>query len=388
MSIRGFSKYEWALVAVVTLVFVAHLALLGEPHNAYVFDEAHYVPGAKCLLNGTVCKVEHPPLAMAAIAAGITLFGDNGVGWRLFTVITGTLSLVIVYLITKKFAGGRVALLAAFLLGIENLWFIHSSIAMLDILAIFFVLLGTYLFLSEQHIWAGAAIGLGMLAKEVMVLVLPVLALYVALSRQNLFSMDAFAKAAKTVLAVCLPAAIVFMVGLGIYDAAYDAFPTPFHHVKRIIAHNQAFEAPRMSDTVHPLRWFSGFPASPYFVTSVSVANSSMKRMILQYLGQANLIILLFIWLAIPLVWKQIQQREPLALLNALMIAVPYAFFIYMAFERVTYPFYMLVFIPSLCIISALALDKLPRNVVIAYCVGALIWFLYWFPKNLLVIGA
>jgi 4-amino-4-deoxy-L-arabinose transferase-like glycosyltransferase len=388
MNFRAISRYDWALIMLIILVLVAHIALLGEPHNAYVFDEAHYVPGAKCLLNGTVCKVEHPPLAMASIAAGITLFGDNGIGWRLFTVIAGTLSLAVVYLIVKKFANSRVALLAAFLLGIENLWFIHSSIAMLDIIAIFFVLLSTYLFLAEQYIWSGAFIGFGMLAKEVMVLALPVLALYVALSQPRLFSRDSFVRIAKIMAAVGIPAAAVFLVGLGFYDAAYEAFPSPIHHVKRIIMHNQAFEAPRMSDTVHPLRWFSGFPASPYFVTSVSVANSSMKRMILQYLGQANLIILLFIWLAIPLVWKQIREREPLALLNALMIAVPYAFFIYMAFERVTYPFYMLVFIPSLCIISALALDKLPRNVVIAYCVGALIWFLYWFPKNLLVIGA
>jgi hypothetical protein len=65
-----------------------------------------------------------------------------------------------------------------------------------------------------------------------------------------------------------------------------------------------------------------------------------------------------------------------------LLIGVPYLLFILIAQIRVTYPFYMLLFIPSQCILSALALSRLPRGVMLTFCVGVLAWFFYGFPRN------
>ena len=72
-------------------------------------------------------------------------------------------------------------------------------------------------------------------------------------------------------------------------------------------------------------------------------------------------------WLAIPLVWPEVRKRHPLALLALLLMVVPYLLFILVAHMRVTYPFYMLLFIPSQCILSALALSKLPRGVMLTF---------------------
>jgi predicted membrane-bound dolichyl-phosphate-mannose-protein mannosyltransferase len=379
---RKASRPVWMLVGLLASVFLLHLLIIDLPKKAYVFDEAHYVPAARCLLEGRICNVEHPPLAKALIALGILAFGDNGFGWRLPSVLAGTFALLLVFLITRRFSDDNTALLAAFLLGFENLWFIHSSIAMLDIIAFFFALAGLYFFLRERYALAGLALGVGMLAKEVVFIVVLVLGVFTLLRQDVILSWAAFRSALRAGLVVGLVAAATFLVGLGFYDAAFDAFPSPFHHVARMVRHNQAIDSPRMSDTVHPLRWFSGFPDAPYFVTSVEVKGASIKRTIMQYLGQANLVVLLFAWLSLPLVWPAVKKKSPLALLCVLLIAIPYAFFVAVAAARVTYPFYMLVFTPFLCIVNALGLMKLPRTAVAVFCVAVVAWFFYWFPRN------
>ncbi|RJS24940.1 hypothetical protein DRW03_07345 [Corallococcus sp. H22C18031201] len=375
-------NHDWALVGLVAVVVLLHLSIIDQPAAAYVFDEAHYVPAAKCLINGTVCNEEHPPLAKALIAVSIQLFGDRGFGWRLPSVLAGSFTLALVYLLTRRFTDSRVALLAAFLLGFENLWFVHSSIAMLDIPAFFFAMLGVYLFTGQRWWLSGLVLGIGMLAKGVVAMVFIALVLYVWVSQERWLSKAALKVTTRVGLSVGIPAALCFLVGLGIYDAVYHAFPSPLHHIASMASYHRTLGSPGVSDSVHPLHWFSGFQNSPYFVTSMQVEDGSIPRYVLQYLDQPNLIILLFSWLALPLVWSDIRERHPLALLAFLLFSVPYLLFILIAHVRVTYPFYMLVFVPSQCILAALALTKLPRRVMLTFCVGVLAWFFYWFPRN------
>ncbi|MBJ6765779.1 glycosyltransferase family 39 protein [Myxococcaceae bacterium JPH2] len=375
-------NYDWALVGLVAVVMLLHLLIIDQPPASYVFDEAHYVPAAKCLINGTVCNEEHPPLAKALIALSIQMFGDRGFGWRLPSVLAGSFTLVLVYLLTRRFTNGGVALLAAFLLGFENLWFVHSSIAMLDIPAFFFAMLGVYLFTGQRWWLSGLALGIGMLAKGVVAMVFIVLVLYVWISQERWLSKAALKATARVGFSVGIPAALCFLAGLGIYDIVYGAFPSPLHHLASMASYHRTLGSPGVSDSVHPLHWFSGFQNSPYFVTSMQVEDGSIPRYVLQYLDQPNLVILLFIWLALPLVWSDIQERHPLALLAFLLVGVPYLLFILIAHVRVTYPFYMLVFVPSQCILSALALSKLPRGAMLTFCVGVLAWFFYGFPRN------
>ncbi|XXF76354.1 glycosyltransferase family 39 protein [Myxococcaceae bacterium GXIMD 01537] len=375
-------NYGWALVGLVAVVLLLHLIIIDQPPASYVFDEAHYVPAAKCLIDGTVCNEEHPPLAKVLIALSIQMFGDRGFGWRLPSVFAGSFTLALVYLLTRRFTDGSVALLAAFLLGFENLWFVHSSLAMLDIPAFFFALLGVYLFTGQRWWLSGLALGIGMLAKGVVAMVFIALVLYVLVSQERWLSKAALKMTTRVGFSVGIPAALSFLAGLGIYDVVYQAFPSPLHHIASMASYHRALGSPEMSDSVHPLRWFSGFPNSPYFVTSLQVEDGSIPRYVFQYLDQPNLVILLFIWLALPLVWPDIRERHPLALLAFLLIGVPYLLFILVAHVRVTYPFYMLLFLPSQCILSALALSKLPRGVMLTFCAGVLAWFFYWFPRN------
>ncbi len=384
---RRFSRYEWALVILVSLVFLFHLLIISTPFNAYVFDESHYVPAAKCLLNNTVCNVEHPPLGKAAIAGGITLFGDNGVGWRLPSVIAGTLSLLFLFLIVRKLTGDeKISFLSALLLGLENLWFTHSSIAMLDIIAIFFVLFSTYLLVCKRIFWSGIVLGVALLAKETMILILPVFLVYEAYQQPKFFSSETLTTVLKLLAIIALPALLIFSIGLGVYDAKYDAFPSPAHHIARMVIHNRAIDAPEFGDVIYPIQWFSGYEPSPYFVTSVKVKND-VRRVLVQYQSQPNLAILLLIWLSVPSAWVAFRAKRLLELLSMTWLGILFLIFIILAFLRITYPFYMLLLIPSVCILNACFLSKLPRSVLLTYLFGVFVWFIFWFPINIFTIG-
>jgi dolichyl-phosphate-mannose-protein mannosyltransferase len=98
------SSTAWS-VAVVAIVFVAaHLALLvgvTTPEKFY-FDEVHYVPAARQMLEPVIpspmLNPMHPPLAKQLMAVSIRVFGDAPLGWRYPSVLFGSLAIVAIYL--------------------------------------------------------------------------------------------------------------------------------------------------------------------------------------------------------------------------------------------------------------------------------------------------
>ncbi len=378
---------ELWLSLLLLVVFGAHLAISQVPRHSFVFDEAYYVPAARDLIAGAVSNVEHPPLAKGLIAVGILAFGDQGIGWRLPSILAGTIAILLLYLLTRQLADKRTALLAAFLLGFESLWFVHASIAMLDIVAVTLGLWALLMLVRREWVWTGAVVGLAMLAKETMVVLVGVAAVYAALQgAPGTGARQAARRAGTALFFVGVSAFIVFMAGLQIYDSAYRAFPNAFSHVARMIRHNRAISAPAFSDAVHPWQWFSGFTPSGYFVTSAAIGKD-LKRTYVQYMGQPNLVTVLLIWLALPFSVPLVKQRNTNAVLHVVAFGLSWAFFAAVAFARITYPYYMLLLIPSLCVLVAMFLSKLPRAVVATCLVGVVLWFLAWFPVNLLALG-
>ena len=378
--------HEVCLGLLILVVLGAHVAIGNLPRNGFIFDEAFYVPAARCLLTGQVCNTEHPPLAKALIALSIKAFGDEGIAWRLPSILFGTMAIAFLYFLTRRLADKKTALLAAFLLSFETLWFTHSSIAMLDIVAVSLGLLALLVFLRGEWVFAGAVIGLSMLAKEVTVLLLVVLPLFALLQAPKTCSRQAFGHAFEVGFFVTVSALVVFMAGLQMYDSAYDAFPTSLDHVAQMFRYNGAISSPPASDAVRPFQWFSGFAPTGYFLSFTDLGHG-MKRYYAQYFGQPNLVILLMVWLAVPFSLPRLKRKDPNATLHLLMFFVPFAFFLGLAEWRITYPYYMLVCIPSLCVLTAMFLAELPRRVILTYGVGVVMWFLIWFPWNLLTLA-
>lgn len=106
---------------------------LTTPHKL-VFDEVHYVPAARRLLElGGPVNIEHPLLGKTLIAAGIALFGDGPLGWRLPSTLAGTAVVLGVFAILWLLYGRlRPAVVGALLVLLEFTVFIQARIAMLD----------------------------------------------------------------------------------------------------------------------------------------------------------------------------------------------------------------------------------------------------------------
>jgi predicted membrane-bound dolichyl-phosphate-mannose-protein mannosyltransferase len=156
----------FGLLLLVLFSFFLHIALITQPGEP-LFDEIHYVKDARYIIaNHATERPEHPPVGKLFIVAGIKIFGDNPWGWRMPAVILSTIGIVLFYDICRRLgASHKMAFLATFLLVFENLTFIHSGMAMLDIYVLFFTILAFWLYLKDWWELAAVSIALAGLSK-------------------------------------------------------------------------------------------------------------------------------------------------------------------------------------------------------------------------------
>ncbi|WP_242139508.1 phospholipid carrier-dependent glycosyltransferase [Sphingomonas sp. TREG-RG-20F-R18-01] len=138
-----------------------------------MFDETHYVPAARTLiaLSGPT-NIEHPLLAKEIIAGGILLFGDNSLGWRFFSTLAGTATVLGVFAIVLLMVGRvRPAVFGALFTLFNFTVFVQARIGMLDGFMAAFVVTGLAALLwamrapDGRHAWArwiGGAVLLGL----------------------------------------------------------------------------------------------------------------------------------------------------------------------------------------------------------------------------------
>jgi dolichyl-phosphate-mannose-protein mannosyltransferase len=168
------------LVVAAIIFLCAHVALLvgvTTPDKFY-FDEVHYVPAARQMLEPAMASPMlnpmHPPLAKQLMALSIRAFGDDPLGWRYPSVLFGSLAITAIYLCgLALFASQGPAVAAALLAFFNQMIFVQSRIAMLDISALAFALFGIAAFIhgfgrQRPHRWfalAGLAFGLSIACK-------------------------------------------------------------------------------------------------------------------------------------------------------------------------------------------------------------------------------
>ncbi len=115
--------------------FAIRLPRLSKP-GSFVFDEIFYAPDANDLLRFGIeqGQVKHPPLGKWLIAAGIKAFGFTPFGWRIASVVAGSLAAAIIasaaLRLTRRWELG---LLGGALVGLDGIMFTTSRVAMLDI---------------------------------------------------------------------------------------------------------------------------------------------------------------------------------------------------------------------------------------------------------------
>ena len=164
----------WCCIA--TLVFFALLLVRLAVPATPVFDEVHYLPAARELLDGlSYPNKEHPLLGKELIAAGIAVFGDHAFGWRIFSAVLGAVALF-AGMRAMWFASNRPMATVGYgvLLATGFHLFVHSRIAMLDVFMVSFSAIAAWQFAAairqpETGRWrlavTGVAFGLAMASK-------------------------------------------------------------------------------------------------------------------------------------------------------------------------------------------------------------------------------
>lgn len=141
-------RLEQRPVLLALLIGIAALLLFGigvHRPSILTFDEVHYVPAARAILDlSHPVNIEHPLLGKSLIALGMLIFGDNPIGWRAMSVLAGALTITGIYALTLKLTHAtRPALFAALFAMLGQLVFIQARIGMLDV------------FMGALLVWAG-----------------------------------------------------------------------------------------------------------------------------------------------------------------------------------------------------------------------------------------
>ena len=184
LSLSGKKEYIW-LCLLVAVVLAMHFSIIAQPADP-IFDEQHYVPDARSILQGDgTLRPEHPPLGKLFIVFGIFLFGDNPLGWRFFSILFGAICIVLFYLVCRQLEmSKRASFVATFLLAFDALSFVQSSVAMLDVYSLAFMLCAFWLYFKGRYILSGVSVALAALAKIAGVLALPAILLHWLLTKR------------------------------------------------------------------------------------------------------------------------------------------------------------------------------------------------------------
>lgn len=377
---------------------------LRTPNQAAIFDEPFYVNSARLILHihvkggpyvdqplGLDPNHEHPPLGKALIAGSMRLFGDNGFGWRLPSLLAGIACIALVYMIVRALSeDGWLAVLAAGIFAFDNLVLVHSRIATLDMPMLAFLLLGVWCWLRGWPLAAGAACGLAGLVKETAYLGFGALLLLglgaVAIRAVRERVLDRRALRASVLLV--LSAAVVWSGGLWLLDLAFTKYDTPWAHLRAMLNYGFEIRGITVNNQSRPWRWLVNEVQMPYFdVVKNLTANGRNvgTRHLILFKGAMNPVLIGAAPLAISYVaWRAWRFRETLSIWVLVWVATTYLVYypLVLFADRTTYLFYILLTIPALAVATAQLLRQaaLPRVVTWGYLMALLVGFGLYYP--------
>lgn len=419
--LRGLTTSRLATVAadnlrdparVTLLLLLAALVLraiwLNLPARGLIFDEAFYVNAARVILGlpatthyadspiGLDPNTEHPPLGKLLIAASMFVFGDNGLGWRVPSLIAAMVALVVLYKIVRTIDGSEwLAVLVLGLVSLDNLTFVHGRIGTLDMLVLAPMLTGAWLALQRRWLLAGVAMGIALLMKLTALYAIGAVVLYVLLTegpdwwrRRRVPPRDLVGP-----LAFGLVAVAVAVGGLAVLDARYTTFASPLDHIARMVSYGSSLSVPASAGFCpeadsKPWQWLFNECQIQYMRVDVTVrAGDQVVGTIprIDFRGALNPLLVGAIPLAgLFTAWYAWRTRSLIALWAIAWAAANYLPYLALALftNRVMYLYYALPLVPAVAIGVALLLVRagLPRPIRWGFLLAYMVGFAAYFP--------
>jgi len=400
-----------ALPLLLIAAFAARVVWLDLPPHSLIFDEAYYVNAARILLGWTVepgahyagatagldPNMEHPPLGKLILAGSMLVFGDNGVGWRIPSVIAGMAALAALYGIVR--AAGESAwlgVLAVGFLAFDNLTLVHGRIGTLDMLVLAPILVGAWLALRDRWALAGICMALGMLVKLTAVYGLLAILTLLLIRMATTWRTERRLRVADVRPAVTLVVVSVglMLAGLWALDSRYTTYASPIDHLKHMVEYGANLRAPVdragicATNDSNPWEWPFNECQITYLRVDVTVRAGDRvlsKVPTIDFRGALNPLLAGAIPLAILFTtWLAWRTRNRLARWAVVWAAANYLPYVVLAIvnHRITYIYYFLPVVPAIAVCIAILLLRggLPRFVMIGFVAAYIVGFAAYFP--------
>jgi 4-amino-4-deoxy-L-arabinose transferase-like glycosyltransferase len=268
-----------------------------------------------------------PPLFYWLTAASMQLFGVNAAAARLAPLLGAMLGAVGLYLVSKRWAGERVAHWTVLVLVTMPFFFAGAQFANLDMLVAAFMALAILLAaqaalnlrVDRPHraavVGAWAAAALGVLAKGLIGVVLPgfVIVAWLLTTRQ-----------ARTILALLWPVGpAVFLLIVAPWFVAVQMRYPGFAHFFFIYQHFERFAATGFNN---PQPWWFFIATLPLLSLPWSfwLVRSTFKARAGEALEASLLRRLMWSWLVVVLVFFSIPQSKPIGYMMAVLFPLAY----------------------------------------------------------------
>ncbi len=284
----------------------------------------------------------------------IFVWTDNAFGWRFFSVVFGTLGIIIFFFICRKLKLSLLAaLIATFLFAFEDMSFIHAGLALLDVYMVTFMLAAILMYLNEQYISAGILVSLSAQCKLVGVLIIFAMVLHWAIYRRDKWSQF---------VSFLVVAAVSYVLFMMLFDFfIVGGFENPIHRIIAMLNGTSAnvFTNPKLSISSYPWTWiypqwvqlYYNSPNVPFIVYGYDPQYISFISSTVQ------IVIIPVFWY---MVYKMAKGNRSAGLIVLWFLAT-YVLWLPLtaATNRVTFVFYFLSATPAICIGIAMAISDM-----------------------------
>jgi len=381
---------------------------LNVPERGLIFDEAFYVNAARVILGlpagshyagspvGLDPNSEHPPLGKVLMAASMSVFGDDPLGWRLPSIVAAIIALAVVFEIVRRLdRSAWLAVLVVALVSFDNLTFVHGRIGTLDMMVLAPMLIGSWLAIRRRWFLAGIAVGVALLFKLTALYAILAIALWVLFTdgpewwrRRRIPLRELIGPAVFAAVT-----GVVALGGLALLDAQYSTYKNPIDHFAHMVSYGAALQT-RVSTAAcpeadsQPWQWLFNECQIQYFRIDVTVRAGEeilTKVPTIDFRGAMNPLLVGAIPLAaLFTAWYALRTRNQLAIWAITWTAANYLPYIPLAIftNRIMYIYYALPLVPALAAGVALLLLRsgLPSPIRWGFLLAYLAGFIAYFP--------